>query len=36
MFEGDYNLEIAVKVLLQKYNNEIANEGAYFRSEMKR
>ena len=30
MFERDYNSEITVKVLLEKYRNEMTNEGAYF------
>ena len=36
MFKRDYNLEITVKILLEKYHNEMANEGALFRSELKR
>ena len=36
MFERDYNLEITVKILLEKYHNEMTNEGAHSRSELKR
>ena len=36
MFERDYNLEITVKILLEKYHNEMTNEGRHFRSELKR
>ena len=36
MFERDCTLEITVKILLEKYNNEMTNEGAHFRSELKR
>ena len=36
MFERDYNLEITAKILLEKCNNKMTNEGAHFRSEMKR
>ena len=35
MSERDYNLEISVKILLEKYHNEMTNEGAHFRSELK-
>ena len=36
MFERDYNLEITVKILLEKYHKEMSNEGTHFRSELKR
>ena len=36
MFERDYNLKIAVKIALEKYHYEMTNEGAHFRSELKR
>ena len=36
MFEGEYNLEINVKILLEKYHNEMTNEVAHFCSELKR
>ena len=32
MFERDYNLEITVKILLEKYHNEVTNDGVHFRS----
>ena len=35
MFEKDYNLKITVKILLENYHNEMTNEGANFRSELK-
>ena len=35
MFERDMNFEITVKMLLEKYHNEI-NEKVYFCSELKR
>ena len=35
MFERDSNFEITTKILLEKYN-EMTNEGAHFRSELKR
>ena len=35
-FERNYNLEITVKILLEKCHNEIANEGTQFCSELKR
>ena len=36
MFERDYNFEITVKILLENCHNEMTNEGAHFRSELKR
>ena len=36
MFERDCTLEITVKILIEKYHNEMTNEGAHFRSELKR
>ena len=36
MLERDYNVEITVKILLEKYHNEITNEGAHFCLELKR
>ena len=36
IFERDYKLEITVKILLEKYHNEMTNEKAYFRSKLKR
>ena len=36
MVERDYNLEITVEILLEKYLNKMTNEGAHFRSELKR
>ena len=36
MFERDYNFEITVKILLEKYHNEMTIKGAHFRSELKR
>ena len=36
VFERDYNVEITVKILLEKYHNEVTNEGAHFCSELKR
>ena len=36
MLEIDYNVEITVKILLEKYHNEMTNEGAHFCSELKR
>ena len=36
MFEKDCNLEITVKILLEKYHDEMTNEGAHFHSELER
>ena len=36
MFERGYNLKINAKILLEKYHSGMINEGAHFRSELKR
>ena len=36
MFERDCKPEITVKILLEKYNNEMTNKGTYFCSKLKR
>ena len=36
MFERDHNLQVTAKILLEKRHNEMTNEGAHFRSKLKR